>query len=435
MTSNTSAETAVAVDLIIQPIGEIVTPDAVGGPVREEKLGAVKRIKDGAIAVKDGRIVLCGPAELVNASVKTNQRTRTVDATGKLLTPGFVDPHTHLVFGGNRANEFQMRCQGKKYAEIAAAGGGIVASMRGTRQASLDELVELGRQRLDLMLAHGTTTVEVKTGYGLDLESELRMLEAILALDSVHPVDVVPTFMPAHAVPPGGDRERYVSEIVDTIMPAALDVLRDKGLSTDSIFVDVFCDEGYFTLADTEKIFARGKELGMKLKVHADEFASLGATRAAAAAGATSADHLLAITSEDIRLLAQSDTVAVLLPGTSFFLNLKEHAPARSMIERGVAIAVGSDFNPGSCHIFSAPLIMGLACLHLGLTPEEALTAMTLNAAYAIGRGEDVGQLSEGYQADMVVWNVATLEEIPYNMGWNPVFATIKKGNVFPAQS
>jgi imidazolonepropionase len=435
MTTNISAETAVAVDLIIHPVGEIVTPDSVGGPVREEKLAAVKRIKDGAIAVKDGRIVMCGPAKLVNSSVKTNERTRTVDASGKLITPGFVDPHTHLVFGGNRANEFQMRCQGKKYAEIAAAGGGIVASMRGTREATLEQLVELGRQRLDLMLAHGTTTVEVKTGYGLDLDSELRMLEAILALDSVHPVDVVATFMPAHAVPPGDKRERYVEEIVETIMPAALKILRDKGRSADSMFIDVFCDEGYFTLADTEKIFARGQELGMKLKVHADEFASLGATRLAATAGAASADHLLAITAEDIRILAQSDTVAVLLPGTSFFLNLKEHAPARTMIERGVAIAVGSDFNPGSCHIFSAPLIMGLACLHLGLTPEEALTAMTLNAAYAIGRGEDVGQLSEGYQADMVVWNVATLEEIPYNMGWNPVSTTIKKGNVFSSRS
>jgi len=435
MTTNISAEAAVLVDLLIHPIGEIVTPDSVGGPVREEKLGAVKRVKDGAIAVKDGRIVLCGPAEMVTNSVRTDERTRKFDASGKLLTPGFVDPHTHLVFGGNRANEFQMRCQGKKYAEIAAAGGGIVASMRGTREATLEELVELGRKRLDLMLASGTTTVEIKTGYGLDLESELRMLEAILALDAVHPVDVVPTFMPAHAVPPGGDRESYVREIVNTIMPAALEVLRGKGRRADSMFVDVFCDEGYFTLADTEEIFARGQELGLKLKVHADEFASLGATRLAATSGAASADHLLAITGEDIGILAQSDTVAVLLPGTSFFLNLKEHAPARTMVERGVAIAIGSDFNPGSCHIFSAPLIMGLACLHLGLTPEEALTAMTLNAAYAIGRGEDVGQLSEGYQADMIVWNVATLAEVPYNMGWNPVSATIKKGNVFTAQS
>ncbi|MGD9680522.1 MAG: imidazolonepropionase [Candidatus Obscuribacterales bacterium] len=427
------SEAKVEVDLLVEPIGELVTSRHRGGPARGLAMVEIERIKDGAIAIRDGEIVLSGKRDQVLSQIADRSACTVVAAGDRLVSPGLVDPHTHLVFGGDRADEFMMRCQGKTYAEIAEAGGGIVASMRGTRGASLADLVGSGRRRLDRMLAHGTTTCEVKTGYGLDRESELRMLTAILDLDAEHPVDLVPTFLPAHAVPPGKSRSEYVEDIVSDILPAAAQLLDQRGLARHSIYVDVFCDRGYFTLADTEAIFEKSLSLGMRLKVHADEFESLGATALAVEKGAASADHLLAISDRDIERLSGSETVAVLLPGTSFYLNLKEHAPARRLIDAGAAVAVGSDYNPGSCHIFSLPMIMGLSCLHLGLKVEEALTAMTVNAAFAIGAGDRIGQLSEGYQADIVIWDVGRLEEIPYNMGFNPVGAIIKKGRVVPA--
>ena len=364
------------------------------------------------------------------ASVQTDSNTKEINAHNKLVTPGFVDPHTHLVFGGNRADEFMMRCQGRSYAEIANAGGGIVASMRGTRGASKEDLVSHGHERLKRLAQHGTTTCEVKTGYGLDKESELRMLEAIFELDNAQPIDLVPTFLPAHAVPPESTREKYIDEVVNEILPAALESLKKFDRSPSSIYVDIFCDKGYFTLEDTKQVFEKAKALGMGLKVHSDEFESLGATKLAAEMGAASADHLLTICDEDMAKLASSNTIGVLLPGTSFFLNLDEHAPARKMINEGVAVAVGSDYNPGSCHIFSMPMIMGLTCLHLGLSSEEALCAMTMNSAFAVGRGDTIGQLSDGYKADMILWDLETLNEIPYNLGWNPVSTTIKNGEI-----
>ncbi|MBX9670917.1 MAG: imidazolonepropionase [Candidatus Obscuribacterales bacterium] len=419
--------TKVLVDVLVSPIGELATPDIESGCARGAQMGDVRKVKNAAVAIKDGKIVFAGPKDEVLKKVDADQAD-VIDASNQLVTPGLVDPHTHIIFGGNRHNEFAMRCQGKTYKEIAEQGGGIVASMRGTRDATQDELTRLGRQRLERMLQHGTTSCEVKTGYGLDRKSELSMLDAILSLDETQPVELTPTFLPAHAVPPGVKREVYVNEVVEDMLPAALALLTKRGVPASRLYVDVFCDEGYFTLEDTKRIFEKARELGMKLKVHSDEFASLGATSLACAMHAHSADHLLAVTEDDIGRLSKSDCVAVLLPGTSFFLNLSQHAPARTMIEKGVAVALGSDFNPGSCHIFSLPFIMGLACLKLKMTADEALTAMTINAAHAIGRGESIGQLRSGYQADMVLWNVSTLAEIPYNMGWNPVSKVLKKG-------
>lgn len=416
-------------DLIISPIKELVTARA-DKALRGKNLGRVERIENAAIAVKDGKVVSVGTQKDVLEAVQQEEDCIEIKAEDKLVTPGFVDPHTHLVFGGNRANEFAMRCQGKSYAEIANAGGGIVASMRGTRNASKEDLVDSGLERLDRMLAHGTTTTEVKTGYGLDLDSEIRMLEAIFELDERQPVDLIPTFLPAHAVPPDKKREDYIEEVVEEILPASLKSLAKFNRDPGSVYVDIFCDKGYFSLEDTRRVFEKATSLGMKLRVHSDEFESLGATKLAAEMGAASADHLLTICDDDIKLLAGSETIAVLLPGTSFFLNLSEHAPARKMIEAGVAVAVGSDYNPGSCHIFSMPMIMGLACLHLGLSCEEALNATTVNSAFAVGRGKTIGQLAPGYQADIVLWDLGRLEEIPYNMGWNPVSTTIKSGVV-----
>jgi imidazolonepropionase len=418
-----------AVDLLVHPIGELATPD-LDGPARGHQLGKIQRIRDGAVAISNGRIVSAGPAEKVLSEVNARNAT-VIDAANKVVTPGLIDPHTHLVFAGDRANEFLMRCGGKTYAEIAEAGGGIVASMSATRNAPLEALVASGQKRLRRMLATGTTTCEVKTGYGLDTDTELRMLQAILLLAQTQCIDLIPTFMPAHAIPPGANRDQYIDEIVNEMLPRAVQLVREAGNGrTVDLFNDVFCDKGYFTLEETRRILEAGSVLGCKPKVHSDEFVSLGATTLAAEIGAASADHLLSITDEDISRLANSGTVAVLLPGTSFFLNLKDHAPARKMIEAGVAVALGSDFNPGSCHISSLPIIWGLACLHLGMSVEEALTALTSNAAYAVGRGDLVGQLTSGRQADLVIFEVERLEEIPYNIGWNPVSMVIKKGRV-----
>lgn len=394
-------------------------------------MSRVRRDRQAAVAIAAQTIIAAGPAEAVLSSVEMDSSTLVISAADKLVTPGLVDPHTHLIFAGNRADEFIMRCQGKTYMEIAGAGGGIAASVSATRNADLSELVDTGRRRLRRLLAAGTTTCEVKTGYGLDLETELRMLKALAILSKEQPIELVPTFMPAHAVPPGRDRGQYVDEIVSSMLPKVAELVRDGALEgLRAPFNDVFCDEGYFTVDDSRRIFQAGLRLGMKPKVHADEFANLGATSLAVELGAVSADHLLSVSNHEIDLLSKSSTVAVLLPGTSFYLNLDEHAPARKMIERGVAVALGSDFNPGSCHIFSLPFIWGLACLHLKMTPEEALTALTVNAAWAIGKGEKLGQIRPGYQADLVVFDAQSLAEIPYNLGCNLTLMTIKRGEL-----
>jgi len=409
---------------VIKSIGELATVASDHGVVKGKSMQDVVRIKDACVVIGEDKILAVGKeAELWPQYA--NSGCEVIDAGGKLVTAGLVDPHTHLVFDGNRANEFLMRCQGKTYSEIAEAGGGIVASMRATRTSSVERLVQLGRKRLQRMLEAGTTTCEIKTGYGLDSDSEMRMLEAILTLKSSSTLDIVPTFMPAHAIPPGEERERYVDHLISDMLPKAERLVAS---SCSHSYVDVFCDRGYFTLEDTSRIFTAAKKHGFKLKVHADEFVNLGASNLATTAGAHSADHLLNISDAEIASMAQSDTVAVLLPGTSFYLNLQEHARARTMIQSGVAVALGSDFNPGSCHIFSLPLIWGLACLHLKLTVEEALTALTVNAAYAIGMGGLVGRLTPGYQADLILYDLGSLEEVPYNLGWNPVAQVVKKG-------
>jgi imidazolonepropionase len=419
-------------DILLSPIGELATPKKTQGPVRGVEMRDIERTRDAAIAIRNGRIIAVGKATDLEKEVLTTADTIRIDAGGKLVTPGLIDPHTHLIFGGNRANEFIMRCQGKSYAEIANAGGGIVASMRGTREASNDQLASDSLARLKRMSEHGTTTCEIKTGYGLDQKTELAMLDVILQLQAKSQVTVIPTFMPAHAIPPGSSRETYVSEIIESMLPAAAS-LRDSrrnGKAPENLFVDVFCDKGYFTLDDTRLIFEKAKSLGMQLKVHSDEFEALGATAFAIKSGAASADHLLKISDADIELFGQSDTIPILLPGTSFYLNLDEHAPARKLIDAGAAVALGSDFNPGSCHIFSLPFIWGLACLHLKMTPAEALTALTINAAYALRCGDTAGRIACGYRADITIYDVPVIEEVPYNIGWNPVSITIHEGQI-----
>lgn len=416
------------VDLIVHPIGELASSLASEEPLHGSEMSNIVRVGNAALAVSDGKFVHCGEADEVMSQVQLKDGGKIIDASGKVVIPGFVDPHTHLVFAGNRANEFLMRCQGRSYQEIHRAGGGIVASMNATRQASVDELVQLGEKRLSRMLAHGTTTCEVKTGYGLSPDSEINMMKAIFRLSKMQAVELVPTFMPAHAFPPDQDRKEYIRSIKQEMLPALSELLKSENIAPADVYQDVFCDEGYFSLDDTREILQEGMKFGLRPKVHADEFVNLGASALAVELNASSADHLLNISDSEIGLMAGSDTVAVLLPGTSFFLNLKEHAAARAMIDHGVAIAIGSDFNPGSCHIFSMPFIIGLACLHLQLSLAEALCAATVNAAFALGRGKTIGQLKPNYQADFLVLDITTLDELPYNMTTNPVSMVFKKG-------
>jgi imidazolonepropionase len=417
-----------AVDMIVHPIGDLVSSVASDEPLHGAEMGNIVRVSNGALAIDNGKFVHCGEADEVLAQVELKAGGTKIDATGKVVVPGFVDPHTHLVFAGNRANEFLMRCQGRSYQEIARAGGGIVASMNASRHATVDELVELGQKRLAGMLAHGTTSCEVKTGYGLSLESELNMMKAIFRLNKMQPVELVPTFMPAHAFPPDMDHKEYIRIIKQEMLPALAELAKSEGVNPHDVYHDVFCDEGYFSLDETREILEAGIELGFRPKVHSDEFVNLGATSLAVELHASSADHLLNISDAEISLMAGSNTVAVLLPGTSFFLNLQAHAAARAMIDRGVSVAIGSDYNPGSCHIYSMPFIIGLSCLHLGMTLTEALCAATVNSAFALGRGNVIGQLKPDYQADFLVLNLASLEELPYNMVVNPVEKVFKKG-------
>ncbi len=416
------------VDLIVHSIGELASSIASDEPLHGAEMSNMMRINDAAIAVADGLIVHCAEAEQVLSSCRLKEGGKFVDAEKRVMIPGFVDPHTHLIFGGNRANEFLMRCQGRSYQEIARAGGGIVASMNATRHASVEELCESGRLRLKRMLAYGTTSCEVKTGYGLSLESELNMMKAIFELMKEQPLELVPTFMPAHAFPPDIDRNEYIRSIKEEMLPALFELVKEKGIPASEIYHDVFCDEGYFNLDESREILQEGLKYGFRPKVHSDEFKNLGATALAIELNASSADHLLNVSDSEIALMAGSDTVAVLLPGTSFFLNLKEHASARAMIDAGVSVAIGSDYNPGSCHIFSMPFIFGLSCLHLGMTLAEALAASTVNAAFALGRGKEIGQLKAGYQADFLLLDISSLEELPYNMAFNPVAMVFKKG-------
>lgn len=418
-------------DLIIHSIGELITPADGAEPAKGKAMSDLLRFSKAALAIEDGRILAAGKESAVNGMIKTGAKTQYVDAGGALIIPGFIDPHTHLVFAGNRASEFMMRCQGKTYQQIAEAGGGIVASMRATRDASIEQLVLLAQPRLKQMLASGTTTAEVKTGYGLSSESELNMLEAVFRLRALQAIELIPTFMPAHAFPPDLEREKYLSEIIENMIPNAASLAkRYQNGHPVMMFQDVFCDKGYFSLQESKKLLLAGLEHGLHPKIHADEFENLGGSSLAVELGAASADHLLNISDQEIKLMAKSNTVAVLLPGTSFFLNLKEHARAHFMIEQGAAIALGSDFNPGSCHIYSLPFIFGLSCLHLKMSCEESLTALTRNAAHAVGLGTSHGVLAPGKVADFLIMNISTLEEIPYNLGANPVHQIYKSGRL-----
>jgi imidazolonepropionase len=417
-----------SLDLVVHSARQLLSLTSPEGPRRGPAMGELGLITDGAVGIQGDRIVLVGNNQEVTAAAGSGSRL--IDASGKVVMPGFVDPHTHVVFAGDRASEFEMRLRGASYMEILAAGGGIMDTVGATREASLGEIVSQSRKRLDRMLAHGTTTVEAKTGYGLDTESELKMLEAIRLLDESHSMDLVPTFLGAHAIPVEykGRVDEYVNLVVDEMMPA----LEPAGYLDHQppLFCDVFCEEGAFSAGQSRRILQEAKDLGMGLKIHADEFNSLGGTALAVELGATSADHLACTPEKEIRLLADSDTVGVLLPGTPFGLAEDHYAPARKMIDMGVAVALATDLNPGTCYCESMPFILALACRHMGMTPAEAIVASTINAAHAVGLGHEVGSLEVGKKADLLVLDIPDCRHLGYRFGTNLVQTVIKAGRV-----
>lgn len=412
-------------DLLIVNAGQLLT---LAGPNEWPRTGKALRelglVADGALAAADGVVVAAGPAGQVLDEITLVPGGARVDAAGAVVLPGFVDPHTHLVFDGSRAGEFTQRLGGATYQEIARRGGGIVATMRATREASEERLVALGRARLDRMLAHGTTTAEAKSGYGLTVEDELKLLRAIHRLTAAHDVDVIPTFLGAHAVPPehAGDPDAYVRLVIEEMIPAIV----EEDLAE---FCDVFCEGGAFTPEQSRAVLTAGADAGLEPKIHADELSDLGGAQLASEVGAVSADHLLYASDEGLSAMAATGTMAVLLPGTALFLGLP-YARARRMIELGVAVALATDFNPGTSPTYSMPMAVALGCIGMHLDPAEAIVAATINAAHAIGAAEEVGSLEPGKAADAVILEMTDYRELPMAFGTNPVRTVIKRGRV-----
>jgi imidazolonepropionase len=411
------------VDLLIENAAQVITLNAGENALAaEDRLGVVA---PGSIAVADGRIAWVGPPRETPPELDLSRNPRRVDASGKIALPGFIDSHTHLVFAGTREKEFELRLQGASYQEIAAKGGGIKFTVAKTRQAGKEELFAVGKKRLDQMLSLGTTTVEAKSGYGLSVKDEIKMLEVLRDLDRAHPVDVVPTFMGAHEIPPeyAGRKDDYVRLVVEEMIPA---VAREKL----AVFCDVFCEQGVFSPEESRRILEAGRRFGLEAKIHADELTALGGAELAAELGAVSADHLLFASERGMERMAEKGVVATLLPGTAFFLFLGRYAPARKMIAKGVTVALASDFNPGSCMTQSLPLITTLACTQMRLTPAEAILGITLHAAKALKKEREIGTLEPGKQADLVILDIPDYRHLPYHFGINHVWKVIKKGIV-----
>lgn len=413
------------IDLLIHSASQLLT--LTGGPQRGEELGNLGLVEDGAVAVHEGQIVATGKTADLRAQFEAAQ---TIEASGKVVMPGFVDPHTHAVWAGDRADEFEQRLAGKSYLEIMNAGGGIMSTVRKTRAASVEQLMAETRPRLQRMLAHGSTTIEVKTGYGLETAAELRLWEAISRLHDEGPWELVPTFLGAHAVPAEykGRENDYVSLVVEEMLPAICHTPREAAIRNMPRFADVFCEEGAFTVEQSRRILERAKELGFKLKIHADEFVGLGGTALGVELGAASADHLVFTPENDIAALGKSNTVAVGLPCTPFGLGQKEYTPAKEFLKAGGILAIATDCNPGTGWCESMQFVIALACRYMKLTPAQAIAAATINAAYAIGLGDRVGSLEAGKQADILVMDAPAYQHIGYRFGVNLVKTVIKRG-------
>ncbi len=380
-------------------------------------VGGYGLISDAALQIEAGRIVWAGPRAAAPKLPAT-------DCGGRLLTPGLIDCHTHLVYGGNRANEFEMRLNGAAYADIAKAGGGIASTVRATRAATEAELLASALRRLDTLLAEGITTIEIKSGYGLDVETELRMLRVARQLGKERPVDVITTFLGAHTFPPEfkDRREDYVALVCDRSLPAAA----SAGLADA---VDGFCEGIAFSVAETERVFKAAKTLGLPVKLHAEQLSNLGGAKLAARHGALSVDHIEYLDEEGVAAIAASGTVAVLLPGAFYYLREKQHPPVAALRSHKVPIAVATDLNPGSSPVHSLLSTMNMACVLFGLTPEEALLGVTANAALALGL-KDRGRIAPGMKADLVLWDAERPGDLAYPLGLNPLACVIRNGEV-----
>jgi len=401
-----------------------------GGPQRGHALGTLGIIENGAVVIRDERIVAVGTTDELRASYPNEP---TLDAGHCVLMPGFVDPHTHVIWGGDRANEFEMKMAGAAYLDILAAGGGIISTVRATRTASIESLIAQTRPRLLRMFRNGTTTVEAKTGYGLQTATELRLLKALLTVDDETPIEIVPTFLGAHAIAPEykEDPQAYTDLVTETMLPLLKEWWETHAPRRTPPFVDVFCETGAFTLEQSRQILTKAGSLGFPLKVHADEFDNLGGTSLAVELGAVSADHLVKTSDADIAALGKSETVAVSLPCTPFGLAEKDYTPAKKIIEADGIFALATDCNPGTTWNESMQFVIALACRAMKITPAQAIAAATINSAHAIRRADTIGSIEVGKQADMLILSVPDYRHLGYRYGTNLVKQVIKRGQVY----
>ncbi len=414
--------------MLIHSASQLLT--LAGGPQRGHVLGELGIIENGAVVLRDERIIAVGRTDELRAAYPDEP---SLDAAQCVLMPGFVDPHTHLIWAGDRANEFEMKMAGTPYLDILAAGGGILSTVRATRTASLETLIAQTRPRLLRMFRHGTTTAEAKTGYGLQTATELRLLKALLALDDEGPVDLAITFLGAHAIPPEfkDNPQGYVEELVNTTLPMLKDWWGTHAPHYPLPFVDIFCENKAFTLEQSRQVLTCASSLGFPIKIHADEFDNLGGASLAVELGAVSADHLVKTSEADIAALGSSDTVAVSLPCTPFGLAEHSYTPARELIEADAIFALATDCNPGTTPNESMQFVIALACRTMKLTPAQAIAASTINSAHAIRRAHEIGSIEVGKLADMLILSVADYRQVGYRYGTNLVKQVIKRGRIY----
>ena len=393
------------------------------GPKRGKEMQNIGIIKDGAVIIHDDRIVAVGTTKELLATIDESEY-EVIDAAGKAVLPGFVDSHTHFVFGGYRADEFSWRLRGDSYMSIVERGGGINASVTKTRDASLEELIDVGEKRLWQMIEFGVTTVEGKSGYGLDKETELKQLRAMKVLSERHPMTIVPTFLGPHSVLPEykGSERAFIDKMLTEVMP----IVKEEGLAE---FADIFCEKNVFSVEDSRYYLEEAKKMGFSLKIHADEMVQLGGAELAAETGAVSADHLLQASDEGIKAMAEKGVINTILPGTAFCLK-EEYARARFMIEQGSAVAIATDWNPGSCFTNSIPLLIALSCIYMGLSIEEVIAGLTINGAAAVKRDHEVGSIQEGKKADIIFLRYPSIQFLPYHTGVNLVETVLKDGEI-----
>ncbi len=412
-------------NFVIFGANELVTMNTVyGAPRIGEDMLNLAIINDGAIAIKDDRIIFTGSTDELISKYNIEKVETKIDASNKLITPGFVDPHTHIIFDGTRENELSLKLEGKSYLDILNEGGGILKTVRDTRKASIEKLIVNGKKILDQMLAHGTTTIETKSGYGLTTESEIRLLKAVKTLNAEHCIDIIPTFLGAHAIPV--EYQNNTEEYVDLIITEMIPGIVKENLAE---FCDVFCEEGIFSLEQTRRILNTAKRYGIQPQIHADEIIDTNGAMLAAEMMAVQAAHLLKSNEDGLKAMAEANVIATLLPGTPFCLMLDTYAPARRMIDLGVPIALATDLNP-NCWTASMQMIITLACYNMRLSPAEALTASTINGACAIQRQDEIGSIEVGKKADLIIFDVPNHQFLPYQFGVNLVSKVIKNGRV-----